>query len=169
MRTMNTEDVLQKLSPWREKHQRVAWKPIVEDGDGAPSASKFAGMPWIGPDGVWPKFSTCNNPFQLFLQLDLASLSTALNNSFGTGLLQLFYCTNDQCEGSGGWEAFDDELSRVRFVNRAGLGLESSVSSEIHAFPPKRIIGWKEFLDWPSTSEQEELGLKYTYDFTPGT
>jgi hypothetical protein len=39
---------------------------------------------------------------------------------FGSGLLQLFYCTREECQGSGGWEPFADDLSRVRVVHPNG-------------------------------------------------
>ncbi len=166
---MNTEDIVKKLQPWQMKHQRPAWKPIVEAGDGSPSASKFAGTPWIGDGAVWPECGVCKKPLQLFVQLDLAKLPEELGKKFGTGLLQLFYCLNDECAGSGGWEPFADDLSRVRLVKPAGVGDRNVVSRNTSEFPAKRIVGWTKFSDLPNGAEHEELGLKYTYDFKAGT
>ncbi len=166
---MKSEDILQKLDPWRQKHRRAAWKPVVEDGDGSPLSSKFGGTPWIGSHGVRPKCNVCKNPLQIFLQLDLNSLPAALNNNFGTGLLQLFYCTNDECGGSGGWEPFGNEVSRIQLIQPTGATSGSSSSDEIRAFPAKRIIGWKEFSDGPSPAEHADPGLKYTYAHKAGT
>jgi uncharacterized protein YwqG len=166
---MRTEEIIQKLEPWRAKHRRPAWKPVVEESDGPPAASKFCGTPWIGPDAPWPECGHCQMPLQLFLQLDLGDLPAEIGQRFGTGLLQLFYCTRNECEGYGGWEPFADDLSRVRVVQPAGPGLKASVPQEEGYYPAKRIVGWEKFIDLPKPAEHEELGLKYTYDHKAGT
>jgi hypothetical protein len=51
---MTSDQIIEKLGPWLAKHCRLAWRPVVEDGDGPPAASKFSGTPWIGPDAPWP-------------------------------------------------------------------------------------------------------------------
>jgi hypothetical protein len=101
---------------------------------------------------------------QLFLQLDLDGLPEELGGRFGIGLLQLFYCTRGECQGSGGWEPFADDLSRVRVVQPTGPGLMGPVPEQEHPFPPKRIVGWQRFIDLPHADEHEELGVTYTYD-----
>jgi uncharacterized protein YwqG len=166
---MQTEEIVRKLEPWLAKHRRPAWRPIVESGDGPATASKFCGTPWIGEDAPWPECGHCQKPLQLFLQLDLGDLPAELGQPFGTGLLQLFYCTRDECQGYGGWEPFADDLSRVRVVHPTGTGTKTSVPQQDGSFHPKRIVGWKRFLDLPKPSEHDELGLKYTYDFDAGT
>jgi uncharacterized protein YwqG len=166
---MTTEEIVKKLEPWLARHRRSAWKPVVEDGDGPATVSKFCGVPWIGPDAPWPECGHCKKPLQLFLQLDLGDLLEELGGRFGTGLLQLFYCTRDSCQGYGGWEPFSDDISLVRVVQPTGLGLMASVPQQESFFPAKRIVGWTRFLDLPKPSEHEELGLKYTYDFDAGT
>ena len=98
----------------------------MEDGDGPATASKFCGTPWIGPDAPWPDCGHCEKPLPLFLQLDLGDLPEELGQPFGTGLLQLFYCTREECQGYGGWEPFADDLSRVRVVRPTGTGLKTS-------------------------------------------
>jgi uncharacterized protein YwqG len=166
---MTTEEIVKKLEPWLEKHRRPAWKPVVEDGDGPATVSKFCGTPWIGPDAPWPQCGHCKEPLQLFLQLDLGDLPQELGQPFGTGLLQLFYCIRDECQGYGGWEPFADDLSRVRVVQPYGIALKTSVPQQDSHFPAKRIVGWTRFLDLPKSSEHDELGLKYAYDFKAGT
>ena len=105
----------------------------------------------------------------LFLQLDLGDLPAELGQRFGTGLLQLFYCTRDDCQGFGGWEPFANDLSRVRVVQPTRPGLVTSVPELDGPFAAKRIVGWTGFTDLPSPDEHDELGLKYTYDFDAGT
>ena len=165
---METQEILQKLGPWREKHRRPAWKPIVEDGDGSATSSKFAGVPWLDPGESVPKCAACGNLLQLLLQLDLGMLPSASSNQFGDGLLQLFYCTDNQCDGEG-WEPFSNEKTLVRVVHPGGTGTRKDMSGASGEFPAKKIIGWQEFQDWPQSAEQEELGLKYTYDFKANT
>jgi hypothetical protein len=86
----------------------------------------------------------------------------------GAGLLQLFYCTSDECRSEGGWEPFTDDLSRVRVVHPSGPGLKISLPRQDRCFPAKRVVGWTRFIDLPMPSEHEELGLKYTYHFDEG-
>ncbi len=166
---MTTEAIVKRLEPWLARHRRPAWKPVVEDGDGPATASKFCGTPWTGPEAPWPDCGNCQRPLQLFLQLDLGDLPEELGGRFGTGLLQLFYCTRDECQGYGGWEPFADDLSRVRVVRPIGPGLKASRPPQHSSFSAKRIVGWTRFLDVPKPSEHEELGLTYTCDFKAGT
>lgn len=50
---MMSNRIIENLEPWLEKHRRPAWKPVVEDGDGSCTASRFCGTLWIGPDAAW--------------------------------------------------------------------------------------------------------------------
>lgn len=165
---MTSGEIAKLLGPWLAKQRRPAWRPLAQDGDGPPTAPKFCGTPWIGSDVAWPECGHCKKPLPLFLQLDLADLPEELGQRFGTGLLQLFYCTRDACQGFGGWEPFADDLSRVRVVHPAGPGLATSVAEQDDHFPGKQIVGWTRFTDLPTPCEHDELGLKYTYDFVAG-
>src|SRR5947209_13642785 len=88
--SMTADEIVKKLEPWLARHRRPAWKPVVEDGDGPVTGSKFCGTPWIGPNTPWPDCGHCKKPLPLFLQLDLGDLPAELGQPFGTGLLQLF-------------------------------------------------------------------------------
>jgi uncharacterized protein YwqG len=166
---MTPEEIVTKLEPWLARQRRPAWKPVVEEGDDSVAGSKFCGIPWIGPDASWPECGHCKQPLTLFLQLDLNDLPRELGWQFGSGLLQLFYCTRDDCQGMGGWEPFADVLSRVRIVLPTGPSLATSVAQQECSSPAKRIAGWREVTDLPMPSEHDQLGLKYTYDFDAGT
>ena len=165
---MQGEEILRKLEPWLSRIRRPAWKPIVEEGDGPVTASKFCGTPWIGPTAPWPECRHCGKPLTHFLQLDLGDLPQELGGQFGTGLLQFFYCTREDCQENGGWEPFSDDLSRVRVVQPNGPGIPASMSQEDDQFPAKRIVRWNPLSDLPDPSEHDEVGLIYTYDFDKG-
>ena len=57
-----------------QAYKREAWKAIIIDGDGDLTASKFAGKPWLAKDEQWPKCPHCQNPLELFVQLNLNQL-----------------------------------------------------------------------------------------------
>jgi uncharacterized protein YwqG len=157
---MDINEVLRQLEPWREKWQRPAWRPLTVSNDSAETASKFAGTPWLAKNETWPTCQQCHKPMPLFLQLNLERLPASLTDTFGTGLLQLFYCL--ECDG--GWEPFSD-VSLVRIVHPHGPAADDLPQGVVATFPPQTIIGWEEFIDYPDPQEHEELGLEYTYDF----
>lgn len=153
---MRAEEILQQLTPWRDACKRLAWKPITEAGDGGLAASKFAGMPWLVEGESYPCCGNCHAPMPLFLQLNLADLPIELAGRFGSGLLQLFYCTDERCNCS---EAFSsDQL--VRLVQPIGAA-QSLREGEYPSLPSTTIIGWSRLDDYPSYPEHEEMGLFY--------
>jgi hypothetical protein len=160
---MTKDEVVEALEPWRARHRRPAWDPVVEEGDGPRDVPKFGGVPWTGPDDPWPACQICGKPLPLLVQLDLDRLPSG---RFGSGLLQLFYCTRGDCDCEGGWEPFNDKVSRVRVVQPAGPGLEPTAEQLEALLPAKRIIRWDEFVDEPGSGEHEDLGLSYGYDLT---
>jgi uncharacterized protein YwqG len=166
---MIAREIVKTLEPWLAKQHRPAWKPVVREGDGPVTGSKFCGVPWIGTDAQWPECGRCKKPLMLFLQLDLQSLPEELDRRFGVGLLQLFYCTRDGCQGEGGWEPFADDLGRVRVVLPVGPSAVTSMPEQDYPWPAKQIVGWSRFTDLPMPEEHDQLGLKYTYDFNAGT
>lgn len=161
---MTREEIIKTLEPWLAKHRRPLWKPVVAEGGDSRTASKFCGIPWTGPQDPWPECGHCNQRLTPFLQLDLGDLPEELGERFGTGLLQLFYCTRDECQGLGGWEPFGDDLSHVRVVH-PGTAATIASSPELRHLPAKQIVGWTRSNDLPTPCEHEELGLKYTFDF----
>ncbi|HEY9599103.1 MAG TPA: DUF1963 domain-containing protein, partial [Cyanophyceae cyanobacterium] len=79
---------------------RPAFLPKVSEGDGELQSSKFSGKPWLSKNEHWPLCQYCGKPMQLFVQLNLDSLPESIQGEFGSGLLQMFYCTNteDECD-----------------------------------------------------------------------
>jgi hypothetical protein len=99
----------------------------------------------------------------LFLQLNLAKLPVDLGHRFGTGLLQLFYCPEEDCDG--GYEPFSD-CQLVQIVAPSREALTPTAAPKVRKFKPKTITGWKKVeADYPRINELEDLGLKFAYDF----
>jgi hypothetical protein len=165
---MTEDEVVKMLEPWRVRHRRPAWDPVVDEGDGPRDAPKFGGVPWTGPGAPWPDCKACDAPLPLLVQLDLARLPAELAGRCGSGLLQLFYCTRDDCGGAS-WQPFDDEVSCVRVVQPAGRGFDPSEEQREALLPARRIVGWEAFLDEPEPGEHEALGLSYDFDFAAWT
>jgi uncharacterized protein YwqG len=161
---MNRDEVLKQLAPWREKSVRPTWKPVVSESDGPANASKFSGTPWLSEEEAWPTCVGCNNPLQLFLQLNLSQLPVELGMRYGVGLLQLSYCVNFDCDASNdAWEPFS-EPTVARVVQPIGPERRNVTAPPNH-FPPRTIAGWDIDADFPSPEERAGLGLQYEYDF----
>lgn len=161
---MHRDELLKQLAPWREKHVRLTWKPIVSESDGAPAASKFSGTPWLAAGEDWPTCIGCKHPLQLFLQLNLSELPQELGNRFGTGLLQLFYCVNYDCDASSeSWQPFGGPTI-VRVIQPVGPE-RNDITVPVDQFPPRTMVGWNVEADFPSLEECEGLGLNCDYDF----
>lgn len=101
----------------------------------------------------------------LFLQLNLADLPTELAGNFGSGLLQLFYCTSDYCDD--GWEPFSGS-KLVRLV-QPGDRTQALPAVSYPEFPAKTIVGWTPLDDYPDGAEHDGLGLIFNYDFSART
>jgi hypothetical protein len=80
---METEQIIEQLRPWLNRHKRMAWLPDVEHGDGLIAVSKFAGKPWLAAGMAWLACGHCQAPLALFLQLNLDQLPAALKHHFG--------------------------------------------------------------------------------------
>lgn len=159
---MEAEEILSRLAPWRESQKRSAWKPVVEQGDGKTDASKFSGTPWLAENEPHPRCGYCQALMPLFLQLNLNQLPEELEGLFGSGLLQMFYCTN--CDSYMPLE----NTKLVRLVQPTVRSQSLQPEHEL-LFPAKMIVGWTQLDDYPSSEEQEELGLIFDYNFSANT
>lgn len=147
-----------RLAPW----SRPYWKPETVDEDGPVTASKFSGRPWLSPDEVWPICPSCEQPLQLFVQLNTQDFPAEVKDNYGNGLIQLFYCTSseplceDDCEA---YAPFSESVLARRVEPQAASVGDGVVPSmpEGH-FPPKRITGWTAAgTDLPSAEETRIL------------
>lgn len=167
---MATDDPIEHLRksmrPWLERHTRPTWRPIVDESAESPTAaSRFGGAPWLAPGEDWPSCTTCGEPLQFFLQLDLAQLPAELDGRFGVGLLQLFYCTNDGCSANH-WEPFSSgKMVRIVDSNEFADAPVAPTEPAVALLPAKTVRDWKRQPDHPHPPEHEELGITYTFDF----
>jgi hypothetical protein len=139
---------------------RKAYQPIVSPGDGPLAGSKFSGRPFLNQGEQWPVCPNCGQRMQLFVQLDLDTLPEPLRGEFGSGILQMFYCTNKNplCEmDCGAWAPFS-KSQLVRIVQPQER-IEIAAAYDDTFFPPKQIVGWQPLDDYPNWEEGEELGV----------
>ena len=156
---MTKKSILKQLKPWRDHAMRQAWRPITAEGEGEGAGSKFAGAAWLAAGADWPACPTCRAAMPLFLQLNLAQLPPALAETYGRGLIQLFYCTD--CDE--GWEAFST-TSLVRLIDPAG---GASAAPPAGSFPALAITAWEALEDYPNPQDHDQLGLSYDYHAGP--
>ncbi|WP_205127372.1 MULTISPECIES: DUF1963 domain-containing protein [Okeania] len=106
-------------------------------------------------DEQWPKCPHCQNPLQFFLQLNLNTLPEALKNEFGSGILQMFYCTNEEllcdCDNEG-WEPFSD-IHLIRIFQPETEAQDVKIPENQKVFPPKLIVDWQQLEDYPNYAE----------------
>lgn len=158
---MTPEAALQSLAPWIKRHTRVAYLPQPCEHDTAPDCSKFSGQPLLNFNEPWPRCKCCEEPLELFLQLNLAQLPDDLCTAFGSGILQLFYCVSDNpCEP--GWEPFSNKCSLCRIVAAADC---RPATETFNRFPTKGIREWMPIADCPNPAEHESLGIEIDYHF----
>lgn len=145
-----------------EVFKKSAWKPVVVEGDGSRLDSKFAGTPFIKMGEDYPLCGNCGKPLQLFLQLDLGKLPSAVGDEFGRGLVQLFYCTSEEPLCEVDCEAFFPFAKSVltRIIEPENLKSANENASYSGAFPPKLITGWKQTDDYPNWEESRSLGIE---------
>lgn len=152
------------LLSWFEAHRRLAWKPQLKDGDGKLAGSKFAGMPWLAAGEEWPACGDCEGPMRLFLQLDLDDLPQKVGGRFGGGLLQAFFCIQEECLlGHHGSNPFSS-CHLIRVVRPSGMNADVAIprfEDGVEAFPPRQIVGWECVDDYPSLAEKRDLGLDH--------
>jgi uncharacterized protein YwqG len=154
---MEIDELLRRLDPLRQELQRMAWEPAVREDDGTAIDPKFGGTPFLAAGETWPACGDCDAAMPFFMQLDLGILPPELNGQYGTGLLQLFYCT--ECDD--GWQPFS-QASLVRVVQPSDAAGDVP-PPDAEQFPPRVITGWTPFRDMPSVTEQHSLGIDYTF------
>lgn len=144
---------------------RTAFKPVVQEGDADPGASKYGGVPWLGAGEAWPPCPNCKSPMHLVLQIDLASLPGAAQGAFGgRGLLQFFSCVSSEPLCEVDTEAFFAQSGAdrpraklLRVVVPEGTCGSPAAPPDIAGAPgPKAITGWTACEDFPANADELE-------------
>lgn len=153
----------ENLKPILQPYKRLAWFPETRENVVDPMCSKFSGIPAISKKEAWPCCKNCDEPMQLFLQLNSDELPESEKNLFGDGILQVFYCTNWDKECEVNCEAFFpfSKSTLLRIVNYKIddiVALKENPVKEV--FPEKQIIGWNSKEDYPNWEELESLGIE---------
>lgn len=159
---IDLETELPKALAQLEKFKHTAYLPITTSEKSKFSAvSKMGGLPYLRNINDWPVCPNCNKHMQLFLQLDLKSLPEKKDD----GLLQFFYCTNEDpcCESD--LEAFFpfSKGSHARIIKVEGDSIKIEPMLD-ELFPEKQITGWDAVDDYPHAEEYEHLGLNIHED-----
>jgi len=144
--------------------ERTGWVPQTTAEDGAPTASKFSGTPWLTADAPWPVCPNCEQPMQLFAQINLADVPEPERERLGgEGLLQLFYCTSYDplCEvDCEAFFPFADSVVARRLPTPADGDTPAEGAGPADPFPARRIAAWEAVTDYPNIEElQWEMGI----------
>lgn len=158
------ESLVQRL----ESVKRTTWRPVTETKTGTVFNSKFSGVPLLGANETWPCCANCGKEMQLFLQLNADDLPTEVQKVFGTGILQVFYCTNPEQECEIECEAYAPfaKSTLLRIIDATTLVaaqplLNSPVSD---AFAEKVIVAWQVMADYPNYEELAEQDITLNDD-----
>lgn len=161
---------LAPLVDWYAQHHRAAWRPVIGDVTGA--LAQFGGAPLLASGETMPTCTHCGRDLQLIVEMNLDHVPAELGGTFGSGLLQLFYCIggdetpeHPDCYGEDGWEAFTDTASRVRVLPAAVGVVRGSARDD---FPARHVVAWERFDDVPGLDEAQGLGLGYELFRAPG-
>jgi uncharacterized protein YwqG len=151
--------LLKRIAPFK----KTAWFPVVEKKTGSVLTSKFSGIPLLAENETWPTCGLCHQEMQLFVQLNASELPTEARHAFGGGILQVFYCTNDEqiCESE--CEAYFPfaKSTLLRIVDPANIVAKTLTASPvIDAFEEKVIVSWKATDDYPNYEELDDLGIE---------
>lgn len=139
------EDILEVIKPFH----RYAWVPLINKRKGKLTDSKIGGVPFIQVDEQWPQCQRCQKPLHLFLQLNSEQLPAP---SFGEGILQVFYCVDD--------DSFDpfDKSHYLRILPHSITATPKRVDPPVQLIEHV-IVGWKPVDDYPSIIELQDLNI----------
>ncbi|MEO1515823.1 MAG: DUF1963 domain-containing protein [Bacteroidota bacterium] len=152
------EEEIQRMMEALAPHKRTAYRPQVEKTSRSFSPDgKIGGYPYLRHENDWPICPSCQKHMQLFLQLNL----TDLPEREGTGLVQLFYCTNSEPLCESDLQAFFP-FSKAVVCRKVTIDGESAQIEPKRAdvFAEQRIVGWKAVDDYPHYEEHQELGIE---------
>ncbi len=138
-----------------EHLKRTTWIPVIEAGDGERTDSKISGVPWLSKDEEWPICPRCKKEMQFFLQVNLDHSPSEVKNRHGTGILQMFYCTNFPCRAEGARPFTNTEL--IRIIHPTGEPKDVEMPDFEWKFPPKKVVDWIAQDDYPTHNDDDVL------------
>jgi len=124
--------------------------------------AKIFRHPWLAYNEEWPSCPNCNQPLNLFVQLNLKDLPEIPDKCKPNGLIQLFYCINSKQSCESDCEAFlpfSQSVVVLRIDPSDTDPWKTAYSPPKEAFPPKRITNWEKKDDYPNWEELSESGL----------
>lgn len=147
-----------------QSHARPCWLPQIGKGHGTLVSSRFGGRPALLPDESSPQCAACHCTMRILAQVNLSEVPSGarlhLPPELQSGLLQLFYCTDDQCPGGDFGHFSENMLARVL----PHSCFERLKEGDGHGFSEARILDWQEAPDLPSPEEALSLGVVLTDD-----
>ena len=144
-----------RLEPIVAGHARAAWRPVTEAG--SETRTWFGGQPLAGENSSWPDCNVCSAPLTFLLQLDASDLPGEINRGKRAGILQFFYCTENDCAAHG-----PDSGYTFRWLRPESTRLLHSGGSR--QLPRAVVSRWEAFLDSPSAAELDALGLVQVFE-----
>ncbi len=151
------EEEFSKTIEILNQYKKTAYIPVTQNFKSEFSTnSKFGGFPYLRNENDWPICPNCSKNMQLFLQLNLEDLPIQKES----GLIQLFYCTNEEPHCESDLEAFFpfSKATECRKIKIEEKSVEIiPLIDEI--YEEKQIINWLPKDDYPHFEEFESLGL----------
>ncbi len=145
------------LADIRGKFARIAFVPGLSIEDDPDARSRLGGRPWLPQGEAWPQCGACDAHMPLFVQLDLDTLPEDAPSLGGKGLLQVFFCTDLECDDEDSWAPFKGLGKLVRVVDDSGPGAVATADRSPEGWPSRPIATWARFDDLPSWDELAEL------------
>lgn len=130
---------------WMARWSRQPFIPKTREGDGPVTASKFGGAAFLRADEAWPVCPGCEQPMNLFVQLDLSALPPGLPYPHREGMVQLFYCTNAEplCEvDHEAWQPFGKSVV-ARWLSPEELAGPAAPAQDPIEEPAAVLVGWE--------------------------
>jgi uncharacterized protein YwqG len=159
-RFLQYEQILNLMAHFDEiELARKAFAPEVYDEEGSITDSKYGGLPYLHNNEEWPICESCNEPLSLIVQINMEYIPKEIKNyiEIDSGLIQLFYCTNEDIEcGCCPQEPNEEKIQLVRFIESDKINKDTDIKvpENMRFFPEALIDGW------------QDIGYEYPYEGT---
>ncbi|MCX4241113.1 DUF1963 domain-containing protein [Paraliomyxa miuraensis] len=142
---MDDEGTDEGHDEWVARWSRSSFLPKTREGDGPVTASKFGGAAFLREGEAWPSCPGCEQPMNLFVQLDLSTLPPGLSYPHREGMVQLFYCTSAEplCEvDHEAWQPFGKSVV-ARWLSPEELAGPAAPAQDPIGLPVALVQGWE--------------------------